>query len=567
VIDRLVFAVGFVVLVLGTSGGPGWDSVDAVLAAELERSAAAPLYALVSTVAAYLPVGEVGFRLSLANAVLGAVLLVGVVRLARALLPKDPIAWLVAAGVLLVARPFRDAAGFAGPAMLASCGVVWSLAFTIAYARNRSGKPAAFAALACATVTIGSAPWLGGLLAAFVGGWLWRAGAKEQVGASLLPIGITIVVLWIGADGSLPSWRLDVEAAIAAILPATILVGIGLAAAAFAAVTGLPHGKPFFVAIALVAAHAIAVDPQPLPLLGLLAVGCAVVPGAVVRILATERRHVAAAVAGAPILAIALVESPAFSVDDPGAAPARLAGDLVNAQPPGPGIVFVRRAPDLYALAYAQRIAGVRPDLELAPVADERPVQAAFEARVIVGSDVPAFGTLQVDHAFPRGRGFQLLPAPPPSLAPIQPPARYASEIGVELATMLAVDRARYEAHNGRLGAAARAAGLTERFGSADLAVLSTTAPSHPAMFAFVPNLDGLRPGPWLLDLLGDDLAWSAGLEPPTVDAPRARVLHALWRRMWKGEIQPDDPAITALGPAAIRATEEMLGAYKKNRR
>jgi hypothetical protein len=494
------------------------------------------------------------------------VLLVGVVRLARALLPKDPIAWVVAAAVLVVARPFRDAAGFAGPAMLASCGAVWSLAFTIAYVRTPA-KPAALAALACATVTIGSAPWLGVLLGVFVAGWLWRAGAKEQVGASLLPIGITIVALWIGADGSLPGWRLDVEAAIAAVLPATILVGIGLAAAAFAAVTGLPHGKPVLAAIALVAGHAIAVDPQPLPLLALLAVGCAIVPGAVVRIVATDHRHVAAAVAGAPILAIALLESPAVSVDDPGPAPARLATDVVGSQPPGPGIVFVRRLPDLYAIAYAQRIAGVRPDLELAPVTDERAIEAAFAARVIVASDAPAFGTRRVDHAFPRGRGFQLLPAPPPSVAPILPPARYASEIGVEQATLLAIDRARYEAHNGRLGAAARAAGLTERFGSADLAVLSTTAPSHPAMFAFVPNLDGLRPGPWLLELLGDDLAWSAGLEPPAVDAPRARVLHALWRRMWKGEIQPDDPAIAALGPAAVRATEEMLGAYKKNRR
>jgi hypothetical protein len=235
--------------------------------------------------------------------------------------------------------------------------------------------------------------------------------------------------------------------------------------------------------------------------------------------------------------------------------------------PPGPGVVFVRRLPNVYAIVYAQGIAGARPDLELAPIADQRAVEAALEARVIVGSDSPAFGTLDPANAYPRGRGFQLIPAPPPALAPIPAPARYASEIGAEQATLLAVDRARYEAYNGRLGAAARAAGLTVRFGAADLAVLSTTAPSQPAMFAFIPNLDGLRPGPWLLDLLGDDLAWSAGLEPPIVGAPRERVLHALWRKMWRGEIQPDDPQIAALGPAAIRATEEMLAAHKKNRR
>ncbi|MBA2539566.1 MAG: hypothetical protein H0V17_08025, partial [Deltaproteobacteria bacterium] len=143
------------------------------------------------------------------------------------------------------------------------------------------------------------------------------------------------------------------------------------------------------------------------------------------------------------------------------------------------------------------------------------------------------------------------------------------SALGDQIAVLAAVDRARYEAGNGRLGAAARAAGLTERFGAADLAILSTTAPSRPAFFGFIPQLDAEPPGRWLLELLGDDLAWSAGIDSPVVDTPRERKLHALWRTVWLGEIKPDDPQIAALGPEAVRATLELIDTLvvKKNRR
>jgi hypothetical protein len=108
---------------------------------------------------------------------------------------------------------------------------------------------------------------------------------------------------------------------------------------------------------------------------------------------------------------------------------------------------------------------------------------------------------------------------------------------------------------------------LTDRFGAADLAILSTTAPSRPAFFGFIPELDKLPPGRWLLDLLGDDLAWSAGIDTPSVDAPRERRLHGLWRSLWRGEISRDDAAITALGPAAVRATDELIATFTKTNR
>ena len=140
-----------------------------------------------------------------------------------------------------------------------------------------------------------------------------------------------------------------------------------------------------------------------------------------------------------------------------------------------------------------------------------------------------------------------------------------ASQIGREQAVLLAISRARDEAGAGRLDAAARAAGLTDRFHAADLAVLATAAitPARPALFGFVPQLDDAPPGPWLLELFGDDLAWVAGLEIPVVDGPPARKLHALWRELLSGppSITKDDPRIAALGPAAVAATAGLLAA------
>ena len=90
----VVFAVSLVLLVASTSGGPGWDRAAdrAVLAGYLVRTAAAPLYDSLAGVAAHLPVGEVGFRLSLLAAVLGALTLAGVMATVRVLLPSDPFA-------------------------------------------------------------------------------------------------------------------------------------------------------------------------------------------------------------------------------------------------------------------------------------------------------------------------------------------------------------------------------------------------------------------------------------------------------------------------------------------
>ncbi|MEO8701013.1 MAG: hypothetical protein ABI867_13275 [Kofleriaceae bacterium] len=567
-LDHVMFAIALCVLIAGAAGGPAWSSGDAILAAGLQRSAAAPLYDLVAGVAAYLPVGEPGFRLATLSAVLGAVVLVGVVRAARALLPKDPLAGLVAAIVLGLAPAFRDAAGFAGPTILAACGLVWTLAFCLEHAR-KPAKDRVLAAMACIAVVIGSAPWLGALAGMLVVTWLWRTGGKPILAHAVFGVGALIVVGWLGALGSLPALQPDLGAVVAASGrgAGAIVVGAGLLGIAFAAITNLRNARWMAAVVAIAFGHAVLVDHEAIPVLSILALGCAIVPSAIVQLVGTTRRTLVVGAAAIPIIGAAILAGPAFAVDDPGAAPARLASDLTNGLPAGPGAFIATRSSTWGAVEYAQRVAGVRPDLPLAPPLQELQADAAAAQLIrtgqIAGADTFAFGRLDPRFAVPRSRGFQLLDGPPKVVAPILIPPHYDSQIGREEGLRLMLDRGRYEAVNGRLGVAARVTGLAStRFGAADLAILATTEPSRPALFAFIPNLDGLPPGDWMIQLFGDDLAWTAGIDEPAVDTPRERKLHALWRALWRGEIKRDDPAILALGPAAVQATDQMLATY-----
>jgi hypothetical protein len=275
------------------------------------------------------------------------------------------------------------------------------------------------------------------------------------------------------------------------------------------------------------------------------------------------RRHAAALAGGAPLVLVAIATGAAVRAPDPGAGPARLATDLAGELPAGPGVVATTRAATSAALRYAQRVAGARPDLQ--PIdADHGLVIEALRRGWLAGADTPAFGALDVRRARPRGRGFQLLADPVTAAAPVPAPATYPTPAGAREATLLALARARYEASLGRLDAAARAAGLAARLGAADLALLAVAAPTptRPALFGFVPPLGSEHGGPWLLDLLGDDLAWVAGIEERAASAPDPmppeRALHARWRRLWRGEVGLGDPELAALGLRAVLATALM---------
>ncbi len=570
-LELVVFSVALVVLVVGAGGGPGWDlaSGHAVLGAQLERTARAPLYGLLADLAAQLPVGEPGFRLGVLGAILGAATLAGVIAAARAVLPKDPYAGAIAAVLLALSPPFREAAGTATPAILAACGVAWSFAGAAAHARASSPRSIAVALVGVAAV-IGSAPWLGFVLAIVVVGWLARSKARrDHLAIGVGAIGLSIIAWWLGAVGGLPG----ADPSLAAMVgssgrgAAAVVIGTGLLGAAFGAATGLAPARWLALAIAAVVIHAIVVDPAPAPLLAAFAIGCAVVPSAVARVVPGERRALIAIVAGLPLIGAALITGVTVHLDDAGSAPGRLATDVIGDLPSGPGVVVATSGTVWSAINYAQTIAGTRPDLALAPPlapdAADVVVADALRAKQLAASDVPAFGRLDPTLSFARGRGFELRADHVDPIGPVPGPARYASGIGERQAVALAISRARYEAGNGRLDAAARAAGLTSRFGAAELAMLATTSPSRdrPALFGFLPRLADPDTSTWRLELFGDDLAWVAGIAQPVQAAPPSRKLHGLWRELLAGKRTADDPDIAGLGPAAVEATRQLLAA------
>lgn len=567
-LSRAVLALPLLVFLVGAPGAT-WAAGDASLAVYLERTAAAPLYGLLATVAAYLPVGEPAFRLGLLDALLAAIALAGIVRAAHVLLPKDPVAGVIAAILVALAPAFRDSAG---PPILAAAAAVWTLAFLLGHVRHARDGQSALAAIASATIVAGSAPWLGVALLVVVVALVQRSLRGRTLAIALAVVGASIAALWSTAIGRLP----EVAPALGPLVEAgrgagAVALGAGLLGTAFGAATALPLASRLALVAGIVAVGAIVTGRDATSALVVVGVGAAAIPAAILRASGATRRHAVGAAAGVPLVLAAILAGPRWGSNDPGDAPARLANDVIGRMPPGPGIVLPTRTTTWAAIHYAQSIAGVRPDLALAPFPPTDLMAAdALRADRIVGSDVFAFGRVDPTRSFPRGRGFQFLATPPELVAPVPAPAHYATAVGATEATLLALARARFEAGNGRLDAAARAAGLVggahPRFAAAELALLATTAPSRarPAMFGFVPPLDHAHPGPWMLELFGDDLAWVAGIDVPRVEQPRERALHALWRDIWLGKRAPDDPQIAALGPSAVDATREMLAALRQ---
>jgi hypothetical protein len=582
-LDVAAFAGALAALVLVVDGGPGWaaHSARAVLAARLEHAGSAPLYDLVAGAAALVPAGELAFRMALLGAVLGALTLAGVVAASRALVPKEPTAGFAAALLLVLAPPFRDA--LATPQILAACGAVWAIAFAARFAREHSARDAAGALAACAIV-VGSAPWLGAALVLVAGAWLAREHAAAQLLALAgVAIGLEVVALWWSALGSMPGTRAGLADAIAASGrgAGAIVVGAGLLGLAFGAMTKLAHARWLVALVAALALHEVVVGGATAAVLAGLALGMSIATAAIARMVAGATagitRHAIVFACGLPFVLPALAAG--IATDAPGAMPKRLADDLASRMPTGPGAFIATRATSWYALQYERTVAGMRPDLALVPPmpGERADIIAADGLRAgrVVGADAAAFGRLDVRRAIPRGRGFQLVGVAPETASPVEPPADYATAIGAEQARFLALERARIEAASGRLDQAARAAGLVEgasaRFHAADLAVLAATRPSRPALFALLP-LASTPPGPWLVDVFGDDLAWVAGIAIPPVpaDAPMPRRLHEQWRKLLAstpppsaGSAAPSEPSIgpdiTALGPAAVDATTAML--------
>lgn len=574
-----------------------------------------PAGILVGGLAALVPIGELAYRVALVAGLAVALTAAGVVALVRALTPQAAGAGALAASLVAIAPAADHALPTAGPALTAALALWVLVALVRARRAARDGAPTvplvAAAAVGCgalvalspvaalvlaATLVLTSAavpsPRLAVLAGLGVAGALvWLVPLALHGGASALtdltagdlrdlsaighPAGLGAAVRALG-DGA------------GAILFLAGLVGLGLGAA-----TGLPGaGACVAAAGALVVGAAVGGDGAALPALAVLAAGLGPLATAVSRLGPAEARPTIALIATAPIAVIAAL-APRSTSAERTAAGAAVAADVMGAAPAGPG-VFLAVEPAVHdAARLEQVVGGLRPDLALArrdrlttrrtlaavdaarPELhtpriddigvggdDERLAVANLRAHLTVASDRAGFGQLDPRRARPAGRGFALSLEPDPGEA-APPPPSYPGATGARLAAYLAVERGRHEAALGRLEAAARAAGLAERFGAADLAILdgAVLTPARPPLIGFLPASTDALPPPWLPDLFGDELAWLAGLPPPPLDerSPVTRRLHAAWRAILSDQLAADDPAVRALGRAAARATARAL--------
>jgi hypothetical protein len=395
-----------------------------------------------------------------------------------------------------------------------------------------------------------------------------RTAPPTEIAIAVGAIGALIVVLWFDAIGSLPGVHASLAAAVAfsGSGAGAVVIGAGLLGISFGAVTKLAYARVLAVVAATVAIHEIVVGSSGVAMLAVFAIGASIVAAAIARMTASEltgwKRDAVVLACGAPLLVAAIAMG--VATDDPRDTPRRLVADLVDQLPAGPGTFIATRPTAWFALQYERTVAGIRPDLTLTPpLPPQRADVIAAEtlrSHQIAAADATAFGRLDETRAVPRGRGFQLVADPPDRASPIEPPADYASAIGIDESLALAIERAEHEAASGRLAAAARALGLDHRFGAADLAVLSATVatPDRPALFGFLPI--GQRSAA-TLDVFGDDLAWIANipLADPPITAPMPKRLHSMWRKIFLGTLKPDAPEIAQLGSAAVVATNAMV--------
>src|SRR5262249_46262178 len=158
-------------------------------------------------------------------------------------------------------------------------------------------------------------------LAVLVVVWLARELAIAVAGVA----GVVCIVLWVGAVGSLPAFAPSTHALASIGRGAgAVVLGAGLLGIGFGAITDLAFARRLAAIAGLAALHATLFDGD-IETLGVLAIGCAVIPSAVVRAAGATRRHLVALAAGVPLVAAALLTGAAFGVDDPGATPARVA--------------------------------------------------------------------------------------------------------------------------------------------------------------------------------------------------------------------------------------------------
>jgi hypothetical protein len=551
--------------------GPTW------LAAAEQATAArlgdpmpwAPGYGALAMLAQLVPIGEAATRVALVSAVAAGLLAAGVIAMARALVPREVGAGVGAVLALAAVGVMRIAATSPGPAILVAAGVAWATAGVVALRRGEDGAGRATAGVA---IALAAAPWIGVALAVLAAPLVWRR--RERRALLLVPMAVIaplVLVLGVPPLGDHAGLRARALVEVLGADAGVVVLGAGALGLLFGAATGLRGAGAALGLLVLVAAGAIASPigggDAAIAVQTVLALGIAVLATAGVRAAAREsdgaRRALVALVLSLPFALLGA--GLAGSVPRDGDAVPRVASDLADPAPAGPGAIFVGGDELMTALRYERAVAGLRPDLALGPRVDGADVVAVNlmrQGRIVV-ADQPAFGALDDRLARPLYRGFELLLERGVAEGAPPAPATYPGPIGAQVAARLALARGIWEAAGSHLDDAVRAIGFVgTRFDASAVALLAATRPSanRPALFAFVPALGTPDARMWL-DLLGDDIAWVAGIAEPPLPSAAApeRHLHARWRAILLGLAPPADPAVAALGDVAVAATREML--------
>ena len=381
------------------------------------------------------------------------------------------------------------------------------------------------------------------------------------------------------------------------------LVGLGLGAAT--RLRGAAVCLAVAVCLALGAGLQDTLNPDLpgylLPALLVLAAGLAPLAAAALRLLPGEMaapgarsRPVAIAALLAPLVAAGFLAGGGEPVDRDDA-PARLWAATVGAMPPGPGVYFASGDHTLFAAQYERLVAGGRPDLVIAnpelcrdewfmrhldrllpllyvPYVDDGVRGQTAERLAItnmrqgrtVGGDLPSFGRLRSRFAGAVGRAYQYVLVEADASDPARPPPDFAGHIGRRVAALVGLARGEYELERGRYREAALAAGIERRFSGDQMAALASARarPDRPPLLALLPRRTRvLLYDHWMTDLFSDELAWRAGLPvaPRGGDDNFEQRVHARWRALLSGELEPGSPELLDAGRDAALATTRLL--------
>jgi tetratricopeptide (TPR) repeat protein len=381
------------------------------------------------------------------------------------------------------------------------------------------------------------------------------------------------------------------------------LVGLGFAAATRLRGAGICLATAIFLALGAALQDALNPDLPGylLPAVLVLAAGLAPLVAAGLKLLPGEMaapgartRPVAMAALLAPLCAAGFLAGGGQPLDRDDA-PARLWATTVGALPPGPGLYFTSGDHTLFAAQYERLVAGGRPDLVVAhpelsrdewflrhvkrmmpilrvPYVDDGLRGSTAERLAIynmrdgrtVGGDLPSFGRLRSRYAGAVGRGYQYVLVEADAADPARPPPDFSGQIGRRVAALVGLARGEYELERDRFADAARAVGLDRRLSGEQMAALAAAKPraDRPPLLPLLPRRTRvLLYAEWMTDLFAEELAWRAGLPPVRAgggDTFEER-LHASWRALLSGDVQPGSSELLDAGRDAALATTRLL--------